>query len=186
MTIRPEDLSGDARRRYDTWRGPGLSEAAAIGEFAHDGLLPDGQVSGDPEEERLRAAFVGLGLTESQAPWPSRAAIGPGGSRPARRSRGPRGGITDLVELDQMFEDAWVDLGYPRPLVQEARRRWRASLLSEGYAKRAEQHRAAAAAPAKGKAGTSAASAKRRLTIAESGRRRFEQWDPRLPKFRSR
>ena len=62
--VRPEDLEGEARRRYDTWRAVGLTEAGAMQVLREEGTL----VSSGPGESGLASSLQGaFGLTKREA-----------------------------------------------------------------------------------------------------------------------
>jgi hypothetical protein len=61
--VKPEDLRGKARELYQTWRGLGLSESAAMEQVREAGLLRERR----SEHDRLRETFIGLGLSERAA-----------------------------------------------------------------------------------------------------------------------
>lgn len=73
---RAEDLRGEALQSYETWRGLGLSESAAL-----DQVMESGQVEVDGFD-RMVGAFRGLGLSESAARV---AAVGRDGTEGAAR-----------------------------------------------------------------------------------------------------
>jgi hypothetical protein len=58
----PEDLKGEARKRWEIWTALGLSEAAAMDQVRADGLLP----AGDPVDT-LTESFRALGLSDEAA-----------------------------------------------------------------------------------------------------------------------
>lgn len=57
----PDQLTGTARERYDTWRRLGLSEAASLREVTSEGLVP-----ADPFDD-MASFFQALGLSEAGA-----------------------------------------------------------------------------------------------------------------------
>jgi hypothetical protein len=61
VTVRPEDLRGDAARMYRAWRDIGMSEEATIAMLQRDGVIP---VS---EQDRAVQFFEDLGLSRSEA-----------------------------------------------------------------------------------------------------------------------
>jgi hypothetical protein len=100
MNVDPKSLSGEARRRYDTWRTLGLSEAAAIEELRCDGLVEE-----DGFDRAVRR-FVRLGMSESAA---RTAAVGRMSEAEARRGYGAASGETseeaaDAIGLNLMRE----------------------------------------------------------------------------------
>jgi hypothetical protein len=79
MIVDPKSLSGEALRRYDTWRTLGLSESAAIEELRRDGLIEEDGF------ERAVGLFMRLGLSEAEA---RTAAVGRMSEAEARRGYG--------------------------------------------------------------------------------------------------
>ncbi|GAA2726352.1 hypothetical protein [Actinocorallia aurantiaca] len=71
-----EELTGQARSLYESWRELGLSESAALDAVTESGLIRESTAPAD----RLEAAFTEMGLTESAA---RRAAAGRGPVRSA-------------------------------------------------------------------------------------------------------
>jgi hypothetical protein len=74
---RPEDLTGEARDRFQVWRTLGLSESAALDQLRRDGVLAEA----DPVDQ-LTESFRALGLSPSAA---KTAALGRGDEVSVRR-----------------------------------------------------------------------------------------------------
>jgi len=91
MKIRPEDLTGEARARFDTWRRLGFSEAGAMRQVEADGLLPSDAF------DQLHGALQRLGASESVA---HRATVGRAVSEDAvRRTLTEAGASEDLGDV---------------------------------------------------------------------------------------
>jgi hypothetical protein len=84
--MRPEELTGEAAELYESWRGVGYSEAAAMERVETSGVLL---------EEALFESFVGLGMPE-------------GAARHAARGRLPASRATDH---EGRLEESFRELG---------------------------------------------------------------------------
>ena len=165
--VTEEDL---AKRLEESFRGLGLSEAQAATAARRGRPAEMSPASESLSAEGRRQYELGrsLGLSEAQS-----LAWVPDLGLDRETAPGADAGGGDLAAAILAFEDFFVEAGYPRHLVEEASRRWHAGVLAEAYAKRAERHRAAAAAPARRKAapaGRKAAPARSsKATISEIG-----------------
>jgi hypothetical protein len=95
--IKPDELSGDARRFYDTWRRIGLSESQALETLRRDGLVETRDY--DRTVNMFRNVF---GLSEATA---TRAAEGRDGlsRRPASGPRSEPGRSSSRPEAGDAF-----------------------------------------------------------------------------------
>lgn len=138
MTISPKDLTGDARKWFDTWRNLGLSESAAMDQVRRDGYLGQVEDGFDRVAQNLGRAF---GLSESAA---RTAAAGHATEREARLSARRAAAAPSNAELTRLEQESRRSRDEYAARLEETRRREAAFRLELAAAEFRERGRATA------------------------------------------